>query len=111
VITTLTGKQIRYVAWDLVAGETSEAVTVRVTPQQGATLLSEQSDSIVLKAREAGSIDAYVDLAEGLDLSAYTPGEAVDFDLICEASEALTGLVRVALFLGVVNWGGAAWAE
>ncbi len=111
MITNLTGEQIRFVAYDLTAGETSEAVTVRVTAQPSAMLLSEQSDSIALKGREAGTLDAFVDLAEGIDLSEYTPGEPVDFEIVCEASGELTGLIRVALFLGVVNSGGAAWAE
>jgi hypothetical protein len=103
--------RIGYLCYDLVSGETSESIIIRVIPSAGTRLLSEQSDSVSLKAREHGSGDPFVDLADGIDLSGYTPGVAVDFDLICEASEALTGLVRVALFLGVVNSGGAAWAE
>lgn len=110
MLTNLSGNQIRYVAYDLTAGETSESVTVRVTDvQPGTTLLSEQSDSVVLKAREAGSLDPYVDLADGIDLSGYTPGSSVDFEIVCAASEELTGLIRVALFLGVVTSGSAAW--
>ncbi|HEX8090034.1 MAG TPA: hypothetical protein VF762_14330 [Blastocatellia bacterium] len=103
-------KRISYITFEPVAGESSAAVTVRVTAAAGARLLSGQSDSVVLKVRESGSGDPYVDLSAGVDLSGYTPGASIDFDLICEASEELTGLVRVALFLGVVNSGGAAWA-
>jgi hypothetical protein len=109
MITTLTGKPIRHIAYDLVAGETSTAIIVRVTPTPGDVLMSEQSDAVKLKAREHGSGDPYVDLADGIDLSDYTPSEPVDFDLVCEADESLTGLVRSALFLGVTTAKGAAW--
>ncbi len=104
-----TNKVIRFMSYDLIAGQVSEPVVVRVIAGD-AMLVSEQSDDVMLKAREHGTADPFVDLADGIDLSGFTPGSNVDFDLICEASEDVVGLVRAALFLGVVTSGPAAWA-
>lgn len=107
--TDSTNNRIGYLAYDLVAGETSAPVVIRVIPEADARLLSESAESVKLKAHEHGMMDDLVDLAEGIDLSGYPPGEPVDFDLVCEADESLTGLVRVALFVGVIAAKGAAW--
>ena len=103
-------KRIGYLSFDLVSGASSAPVVVRVTPAEGLIFQSDQSDALSLKAREHGTSDPFVDLADGIDLSDYPAGVPVDFDLVCEAAEGLTGLVRVALFAGVVSSGGAGWA-
>ena len=104
-----TNKRIGYLAYDLVSGEKSPTIVIRVVPGADAVLMSESAESVKLKAREHGAMDAFVDLADGIALSAYTPGEPVDFDLVCEAVEGIDGLIREALFVGVVTTGGAAW--
>lgn len=106
---TTTGKRIQFMSFDLIAGETSTAALVRVIASDGAQLLSEANDDITFKAREHGTLDAYVDLASGIDLSGYTPDVAVDFDLICQASEDITGLFRDGFFVGVGSSGPAGW--
>jgi hypothetical protein len=107
--TNTADKRIGFLYYDLVSGEVSESVVVRAVAEAGATLKSTTSASAKLKAREHGTMDTFVDLADGINLSAYTPGDPVDFDFICEATEDLTGLNRAALFIGVVNSGAAAW--
>jgi hypothetical protein len=95
-------------SYDLLSNEQSGPVIIRVIPNTGRRLLSEQSDSVRLLAREAGTLDTFADLAEGIDLSSYTPDVAVDFEVICEA-EDITGLIRVALFLGITESLPALW--
>lgn len=99
---------IGYLTFDLVSGETSPPTVIRVTAAANLTLLSESDSHVQLKARHHGTADPFVDLAGGIDLGAFSPGP-VDFDLIAVAG-SITGLVRVALFIGVTSAGGAAWA-
>jgi hypothetical protein len=122
-----TGAEFFYLAYDLVAGEASDPVVIKVKlPARlddqklpRVSLLSESSASVRLLARPAG-VGSYVDLAEGIDLTGYyvTPlggpnhagGAPIEFDLVCEADESVAGVIRVVLFLGVVSSNAAAWA-
>lgn len=101
-ITDQLGREIGYLAYDLVDGETSDAIVLRVTAQPDRVFKSGPATSVLLKARIHGSGGPYQSLAGGFDLSAYEPGEIVQFDLTATGSVA-TGRAREAVFVGVVD--------
>lgn len=98
-----------YLTFDVVAGETTASFPVKVTPDADRTFRSSSHALITLKARETGSGDPYTDLTTGIDLSGYPAGVPVSFDLICECSALLTGLVRATLALVVASTSAANW--
>lgn len=104
-----TDKRIGLLYWSLIANEQSAPVVVRVTAGES-QLMSNTSAAVKLKAREHGTSDPFVDLSEGLDLSGYTPGSAVDFDLVAEGQD-IDGVAHVGLFIGVTSSGGAGWTD
>lgn len=98
-----------YITFDVIAGETTTSFPVKVTPDADRTFRSSSHALIKLKARETGSGDPYADLATGIDLSGYPAGTPVSFDLICECSALLTGLVRAIFALVVSSTSAANW--
>lgn len=111
MLTDTLNRAIRYLPFDLVSGEQSTAIVIRVTPDAERTLRCGVSADVTFKARENGTADPYVDISTGLDLSGYPAGVPVDFDLICLATTGLTGLRRVPLAVVVTESSAAGWAS
>ncbi len=104
-----TGRAIGYLPFDLVSGEVSAPVSIFAVCSDGASLRSGTSAAFELKARRAGTADAYVSLqGAGIDLSG-DPDGALEFDLTATGL-SVSGLVRDAVSLTVGGSGAAGWA-
>lgn len=104
-----TGRSLGYIAFDLVAGESSSPVLIFAVASDGASLRSGTSTAFELTARRTGTADPFVSLEDaGIDLSADTPGP-VSFDLVAEGL-TVSGLVRDAVSLTVGRSGAAGWS-
>ena len=103
------GDEFGYLPFDLAAGEESATLILRVTAEAGAKFLSESHPDFQLLAREHGTLSPFVDLATGIDLSIYTAGASVQFDVKGKASSLIVGQVSGMVWLGVMTSNVAGW--
>jgi hypothetical protein len=103
-------EKIGLIAFDMVSGETTDPVGIRVVATSG-KLQGQSSEIVQLKVREYGTADPYIDLVDGFDLSGYTPESIVSLDLICVALPGVLGLNREGLFIGVIQSEAAGWKD
>ena len=109
LLTDSTGAALGYISLDLVSGETTAPMLVFAVASDGAVLKSGESDAFTLQARRTSSGDPYEPLDTGIDLSG-DPDGPVSFDLTA-TGEAVSGLERSAVSIGVTSSSAAGWDD
>lgn len=102
------GAVIGYLTFDLISGMESDPIVITVDIPVDGRLQAGSSAIFTVMARENGTVDPYVDLSVGLDLSGYTPATQVQFDLKVVA-EAVSGRLRDGVGLAAVAASAAGW--
>lgn len=104
----LNGNRVNFIPVNLLEGDETAVITLRITPEIADALLRGTLDAAAsIKARIG--LAAFQDLATTpLDLSGYFGG-SVDIDFKVAASDPLPGVTRVLLIAGISRPRSAAW--
>jgi hypothetical protein len=107
-VTDNLGRDIDYFPLDLTLGETSTVIVINVEPEAGAVLRSTADEDVVVLGRPH-AVGSFVDLASGIDLTLYTPGVPVPFDIKVTVPTLADTIRRVSMWVGVTKSGAAGW--
>jgi hypothetical protein len=102
------GRRVGYLAFDLGENEFSGIIILKVRAGQDWIFRASSNPRVEILARRTGSGESFEDLAGGVNLSGFTSGEFIAFDIRAHA-KSFDGRFREAITLAVIKTGAAAW--
>lgn len=100
------GREVGYLPYDLVSGEESEVLVFKIITLEDVVLKSVFNDDVKLLGRINGTLDAFVDLSDGIPIIS---GTTVLYDVKALADPAIVGRKRTITWLGLTSMTPAGW--